>query len=119
MSRFGSPPKSDLDVRPTQDDIDFFEENGYLVVPQITTQEELDWLTDVFLGVMNEGEGTGVFMPIGFELFAIAREKFRPVDMIAVARKNEKLDRGNWRKAAVEGNFFLRGFNHLMIFKKV
>lgn len=64
------------------------------------------------------GEGTGVFMPIGFELFAMAREKMRPVDVIAVARKNEKLDRGNWRKAAVEGNFFLRGFNYLMIFKK-
>lgn len=64
------------------------------------------------------GEGTGVFMPIGFELFAIAREKLRPVDIVAVARKNEKLDRGNWRKAAVEGNFFLRGFNYLMIFKK-
>lgn len=64
------------------------------------------------------GEGTGVFMPIGFEVFAIAREKLRPVDVIAVARKNEKLDRGNWRKAAVEGNFFLRGFNYLMIFKK-
>jgi DNA modification methylase len=65
------------------------------------------------------GEGTGVFMPIGFELFSIAREKFRPVDVVAVARKNEKLDRANWRKAAVEGNFFLRGFNYLMIFKKV
>jgi ectoine hydroxylase-related dioxygenase (phytanoyl-CoA dioxygenase family) len=63
MSRFGSPPKSDLDVRPTKDDVDFFEENGYLVVPQITTAEELAWLTDVFHGVMNEGEGTGVFEP--------------------------------------------------------
>jgi DNA modification methylase len=64
------------------------------------------------------GEGTGVFMPIGFELFAMARQHMRPVDIIAVARKNEKLERGNWRKAAVDGNFFLRGFNYLMIFKK-
>jgi len=63
MSRFGSPPKSDLDVRPTQDDIDFFEENGFLVVPQITTQEELDWLTEVFLAVLDDNAGIGVFEP--------------------------------------------------------
>jgi len=64
------------------------------------------------------GEGAGVFMPIGFELFSILRRWFRPVDIIAVVRHNEKLTRGNWRKAAEEGNFFLRGFNYLMIFKK-
>jgi adenine-specific DNA-methyltransferase len=64
------------------------------------------------------GEGAGVFMPIGFELFSILRQRFRPVDIIAVVRHNEKLTRGNWNKAAEEGNFFLRGFNYLMIFKK-
>ncbi|MEC9372559.1 MAG: DNA methyltransferase, partial [Planctomycetota bacterium] len=58
------------------------------------------------------------FMPIGFELFALLRERFRPVDIICVARKNAKLERGNWRKAAEEGNFFLRGFNYLFIMKK-
>ncbi len=62
--------------------------------------------------------GGGVFMPIGFELFSIARRHFKPVDIIAVVRHNQKLQRGNWRKAAEEGNFFLRGFNYLMIFKK-
>jgi len=58
------------------------------------------------------------FMPIGFELFSIMRRRFRPVDIISVARKNEKLSRGAWRKAAEEGNFFLRGFNYLFIMKK-
>lgn len=58
------------------------------------------------------------FMPIGFELFAILREHFKPVDIIAVVRHNAKLTRGNWRKAAEEGNFFLRGFNYLFIMKK-
>lgn len=61
---------------------------------------------------------TGVFMPIGFELFAILREKFKPVDIVCVVRHNKKLDLGNWRKAAEEGNFFLRGFNYLLLFKK-
>lgn len=58
------------------------------------------------------------FMPIGFELFAIMRERFEPIDIISVVRGNEKLDRGNFHKAAEEGNFFLRGFNYLFIMRK-
>jgi DNA modification methylase len=64
------------------------------------------------------GSGAGVFMPIGFELFSILRRRFKPVDIIAVVRHNQKLARGNWHKAAEEGNFFMRGFNYLLIFKK-
>jgi len=62
--------------------------------------------------------GIGVFMPIGFELFSILRRHFKPIDIIAVARHNHKLTQGNWRKAAEEGNFFLRGFNYVFIMKK-
>ncbi len=58
------------------------------------------------------------FMPVGFDLFALLRRQFTPVDIIAVVRHNQKLKRGNWHAAAVEGNFFLRGFNYLMIMKK-
>jgi len=58
------------------------------------------------------------FMPIGFELFARLRRHFEPVDIVAVVRRNQKLERGNWRKAAEEGNFFLRGFNYLFIMRK-
>lgn len=58
------------------------------------------------------------FMPIGFELFSIMRGRFEPVDIIAVVRGNEKLERGNFRKAAEEGNFFLRGFSYLFIMRK-
>ncbi len=58
------------------------------------------------------------FMPIGFELFSIMRERFEPVDIIAVVRHNEKLQRGNFHKAAEEENFFLRGFNYLFIMHK-
>ncbi len=60
----------------------------------------------------------GTFMPIGFELFSMMREHFDPVDIICVARKNDKVGRGNWRKSAVEENFFLRGFNYCFIMKK-
>ncbi len=65
-----------------------------------------------------KGVKGGVFMPIGFELFSIMRDYFRPVDIVAVVRHNQKLGRGNWHKAAEEGNFFLRGFNYLFIMKK-
>ncbi len=58
------------------------------------------------------------FFPIGFGLFAIMQEYFTPVDIIAVTRHNKTLEMGNYRKAAIEGNFFLRGFNYLFIMQK-
>ena len=62
--------------------------------------------------------GDPVFMPIGFELFSIARDYLDPIDVVCVARHNAKLGRGNWHKAAEEENFFLRGFNYLLLFRK-
>jgi len=59
--RFGSPPASTFDVRPTDDDVVFFAENGYLVVERLTTDEELEWLTRVFHAVIDEG--SRVFEP--------------------------------------------------------
>jgi len=58
------------------------------------------------------------FYPIGFELFEILRRRFEPVDVIAVVRHNKTLAMGNYRRAAEEGNFFLRGFNYLFIMRK-
>jgi len=58
------------------------------------------------------------FVPIGSRLFALLEQRFRPVDHVAVVRGNRKLEKPNFHRAAAEGNFFLRGFNHLFIFKK-
>jgi DNA modification methylase len=58
------------------------------------------------------------FMPIGFELFALLRQNFKPVDIISVVRHNRTLKRNHWHTAAVEGNYYLRGFNYLFIMKK-
>jgi len=59
------------------------------------------------------------FYPIGFELFGrLQQAGFEPVDIIAVTRHNKTLQMGNYRKAAEEQNFFLRGFNYLLIVKK-
>jgi adenine-specific DNA-methyltransferase len=58
------------------------------------------------------------FHPIGFELFSLLRAKLEPVDIISVTRHNKTLEMGNYRKAAEEQNFYLRGFNYLFIMRK-
>lgn len=58
------------------------------------------------------------FYPIGFELFNILLSHFLPVDIVSVVRRNKTLEMGNYRRAADEGNFFLRGFNYLFIMRK-
>lgn len=65
--------------------------------------------------VFKKGRG---FYPLGFELFDMARASFAPEDIVAVTRHNKTLDMGNYRRAADEGNFFLRGFNYLLLFRK-
>jgi DNA modification methylase len=57
------------------------------------------------------------FYPLGFDLFQIMRKYLEPVDVISVVRHNKTLEMGNYRKAAEEGNFFLRGFNYLFIMR--
>lgn len=58
------------------------------------------------------------FMPIGFELFSILRKYFTPIDIISVVRNNRTLKRNHWHTSAVDGNYFLRGFNYLFIMQK-
>lgn len=58
------------------------------------------------------------FCPIGFELFGLLRKRFTPVDIVCVTRHNTDLSKGNYHKAAQEGNFLLRGFNYLFIMQK-
>lgn len=58
------------------------------------------------------------FMPLGFRVFSLLQEHFEAVDIIAVVRHNADLRKGNYRKAAQEGNFYLRGFNYLFIMRK-
>jgi len=62
--------------------------------------------------------GEGTYIPIGCGLFGILSKYLKPVDTIAVVRHNKTLAMGNYRKAAEEGNFFLRGFNYLFIARR-
>lgn len=59
------------------------------------------------------------FAPVGFALFDQLAQLLSPIDIIAVVRHNRTLALGNYRKAAEEQNFFLRGFNYLFIAEKV
>lgn len=45
---FGPPPPSDFSVVPTREEVDFFNDNGFLVVERITTDEEIAWLRQIF-----------------------------------------------------------------------
>jgi len=58
------------------------------------------------------------FAPLGFELFQILRSSFKPADIICVTRHHRTMKRQHWHTAAIEGNYFLRGFNYLFIMKK-
>jgi len=59
------------------------------------------------------------FAPVGFGLFDQIAQLLSPIDIVAVVRHNRTLALGNYRKAAEEQNFFLRGFNYLFIAEKV
>jgi DNA modification methylase len=58
------------------------------------------------------------FMPLGFELFLRMSRRFDPVDIICVTRHNKSLKRNHWHTSAIEGNYYLRGFNYLFIVRK-
>lgn len=58
------------------------------------------------------------FVPIGMRTMALMLQYFRLIEHVCVVRHNKSLKRPNWHKAAVEGNYYLRGFNHLLIAKK-
>lgn len=58
------------------------------------------------------------FVPVGFQLFVSIAEVFEILDIVAVTRHNKSLELGNYRRAAEEGNFFLRGFNYLFLAAK-
>ncbi len=58
------------------------------------------------------------FVGIGARFFELLERRFRPIDHVAVVRGARKLEQPRFHRVAAEDNFFLRGFNHLLIFKK-
>lgn len=56
--------------------------------------------------------------PVGFGLFSILTLWLEPIDIVAVTRHNKDLLKGNHHQAAERDNFFLRGFNYLLLARK-
>lgn len=58
------------------------------------------------------------FAPVAFGLFSILTMKLAPIDIVAVTRHNRSLEQGNHHQAAERENFFLRGFNYLLLARR-
>lgn len=59
------------------------------------------------------------FAPIGVRMYQLLEQYFEGIDHVAVVRHNRTLKRRHFHTEAERGNYFLRGFNHLLIFRKV
>lgn len=58
------------------------------------------------------------FTPVGFKIYQILEKHFEPVDIIVVVRRNQSSNTGMWHHRAITHNFYLRGYKHLLIFRK-
>lgn len=64
LDRFGPPPPSDFTVSPTDEEVAFFQENGFLVVERITTDEEIAWLRQIFEHIFDPAQRDETGAPI-------------------------------------------------------
>ncbi len=60
----------------------------------------------------------GHFEPVGFRLWSLLTGLFEPVDVVCVARHHGRTQNPEWEHRARTRNFFLRGFNYLLLFRK-
>jgi hypothetical protein len=58
------------------------------------------------------------FAPVGLQLLAQVADVLDLVDVVCVVRHNRTLELGNYHKAARDQNFYLRGFNYLLLGRK-
>ena len=61
------------------------------------------------------------FTPVGFKIYEMLVDEigFEPVDLICVTRRNQSSNTGIWHYRAVKHNFYLRGFKHLILVRKL
>lgn len=62
--RFGPPPDSSFEISPTAEEVEFFRENGFLVVERITSDEEIAWLREIFEFIFSEDEAGHSMAPV-------------------------------------------------------
>jgi hypothetical protein len=71
----------------------------------------LGWLT-------SDAYRHGRFTPLGFLTFEMLAKYFEPVDVVCVARHNDRSANPMWEHRARRFGFFLRGFKYLFILRK-
>src|SRR5262245_35191728 len=63
-AQFGPPPAKRLDVIPTAAEVEFFKENGFLVVQRLTTDEEIEWLRKIFEHIFSPEQANATGAPL-------------------------------------------------------
>ncbi|MBV71700.1 MAG: DNA methylase [Myxococcales bacterium] len=94
---------------------DYFEAMAEVYEESYRVLKDRRYIAIYICDVWNKKDG---FLPLGASTMMQLSQYFRLVDHVSVVRHNKNLKMSNHRKAAQEGNFFLRGFNHLIIAKK-
>lgn len=61
---FGPAPTSSFDRFPTKEEIAFFNENGFLAVDRMTTDEEIAWMTRIFEFIFSEENAGSADAPV-------------------------------------------------------
>ena len=56
--------KDQFEIDVTEEEIEFFQENGFLSINQITTDEEIDWMKGLYDQLFNDrwGENEGNYL---------------------------------------------------------
>jgi ectoine hydroxylase-related dioxygenase (phytanoyl-CoA dioxygenase family) len=63
-STLGPLPSTRFDVIPTAEEVEFFKENGFLVVQRLTTDEEVAWLKRIFEHIFSPEQATARGAPL-------------------------------------------------------
>jgi hypothetical protein len=57
-------PVSDFDVHPCQEEVDRFQRDGFLAVERLTTDEELEWLTELYEHIFDPANASDRGAPV-------------------------------------------------------
>ena len=62
--KFGPPPPTRFEVNPSAREVQFFRDNGYLVVERLTTDEEIAWIRRIFEFIFSKEHAKNAHTPV-------------------------------------------------------
>jgi hypothetical protein len=72
----------------------------------------------VLAWIISDEYKAGAYVPVGFRLFRLLAERFRPIDTVVLVRHHDRSASPMWEHRARRRNFFLRGFKYLFLLEK-